>query len=237
MTASRLNTRMPARSRVGGPSCVLRHCRVFTLIIAITSITQPSSALAQSVLADPATMPVTATRHDFAGANAFESETIEGQPYLRSTPRRSASGLYQAVSTTSGNLSRVAWTWRVDQLHAHADVRTKTRDDFGAMVAFVFGEPTTWDRDVPTLAYVWTSSPLAPGASLRSPRFANLYYIQLRGSRDVGVMHSESRNVAADFLSTFGHEAPLLRYVVLFNDNDQTGEPTSAVFGRIVSLK
>ena len=36
---------------------------------------------------------------------------------------------------------------------------------------FVFGEPSFFNRDVPTIAYVWTATPVANGTVLRSQRY------------------------------------------------------------------
>lgn len=172
-------------------------------------------------------------RVDFVGSSALSMERNERGLCLRSTPAHSATGLYQRVEMPPTRLSRVEWSWRVDRLHAHADIRDVAREDFGAKIAFVFGEPSFWSRDVPTLAYVWTSTPVPNGTILRSGRYANLRYVQLHGSREVGSWQREQRNVAADFKAAFGTDPDRLRYVAVFNDNDQTGEAASALFARI----
>jgi hypothetical protein len=190
-------------------------------------------ALAGAVLANPVAMLATAERVDFVGRNALAKEASEFGPVLRSTPHRSASGLYLPVAVAPAALRAVAWRWRVDQLQASADIRALKSEDFGATIFFIFGEPSFFNRDVPTLAYTWTATPVADGTVLRSLRYASLRYIQLRGRAEVGSWERERRDLAADYKAVFGQEPPALQYVAVFNDNDQTGEPTSAEFGEI----
>ena len=188
-----------------------------------------------STLVDPARMLASAKRIDFLGANAFSVEAGPTGRVLRSTPANSASGLYQRVNRDGRTLATVAWSWRVDRLQTSADIRALPTEDVGATIMFVFGEPSTSNRDVPTIAYAWTATPVASGTILPSLRFKSLRYVQLRGSGDAGRWQREERNVAADYRRIFGREPGQLVYIAVFNDNDQTHEPASALFGRITS--
>ena len=192
-----------------------------------------SSAVAEKLVVAPQTILDMATRHDFRGRNEFRIEQTGEGSFLRSTPRRSASGLYLKTDVHLDLSWSQSWHWRIDTLQRTADIRSTEHDDFGAMLAFVFGEPSWWDRDVPTIAYVWTGTDIANGTVLKSPRSRNLVYIQLRGRSDVGRLQTEMRNVAEDFVALFGRRPPRLHYVAFFNDNDQTNEPVSALLGPI----
>jgi hypothetical protein len=201
--------------------------------MALVSLANMTNAEPTKLFADPARMIETAKRMDFVGKNAFVKEqTTEGLA-LRSTPQRSASGLYQRVNIRANSLRPVTWRWRVDKLQRSADIRKLATEDVGAAIFFVFGEPSVWNKDVPTLGYVWTATPVANGAILRSLRYDRLRYIQLRGLGDVGAWQREQRDVARDYRRIFGSEPPALVYVAVFNDNDQTGEPASALFGAL----
>ena len=194
---------------------------------------QPSLAGTRRVLADPVAMMATAERVDFVGRNSLEPEASAFGPVLRLTPHHSASGLYLPVAVAPASLGAVAWRWRVDQLQPSADIRELKKEDVGATVFFIFGVPSFFNRDVPTLAYTWTATPVADGTILRSMRYQSLRYIQLRGRAEVGQWERERRDLVADYMRIFGRAPPALRYVAVFNDNDQTGEPTSAEFGPI----
>lgn len=191
---------------------------------------------AARVLANPVRMLTTAKRVDFVGKNAFEAIDSPFGPALRSQPRNSASGLYQSVDIAAADLSVVSWSWRVDALQAAGDVRAKATEDVGALVFFVFGEPTWLNRDVPTLAYAWSATPVATGAIVPTLGFPAMRYIQLRGAADTRSWQTETRNIAADYQRIFGAPPPALKYIAIFNDNDQTGQATSAIFAPIVAL-
>jgi len=202
--------------------------------MALSLLAAESSAHAdERLLFDPARMLGSAERMDFKGHNTFAVEHTDGGDVLRSTPNFSASGLYQGVDVPGDALRNVSWRWRVDQLQPHADIRKLETEDFGAIVFFIFGEPSLFNRDVPTVAYVWTATPVADGTVLQSKRFASLRFVQLRGRADAGDWRSETRDVAADFRAMFGADPPHLHKIAVFNDNDDTREPASALFGPI----
>jgi hypothetical protein len=197
-------------------------------VLAATAAGEPTRPLA-----DPARMLSTAEEMDFVGRNAFARVHSEEGPALRSTPRNSASGLYQRVDVAPKSLGRVTWVWRVDKLQPDADIRKLATEDFGATIFFVFGEPSISNKDVPTLAYTWTATAVGNGTLLPSLRYARLRYIQLRGRGDVGVWRRERRDIVQDYRMAFGSEPGALVYIAVFNDNDQTREPASALFGPI----
>lgn len=201
---------------------------------ALASSIQPNEGRAsERLLADPAEMLSNATRVDFSGSNRMSVEQFIGHRRLRSVPQRSATGLYLPIADDRAKLKDVRWSWRVDRLQPSADLRSLEHEDVAAAVIFVFGEPTLFSRDVPTLAYVWTGTAIPMGSTLRSRRYNSLKYIKLRGTDHVGTWHTEVRDIAADYRNTFGKEPGALKYVAVFNDNDQTGEPASALFGPI----
>ena len=206
---------------------------VILTAMAVTGLAMTTKGEPVRLVADPARMIETAKRMDFVGQNAFAKEQTSEGLALRSTPQRSASGLYQRVNVRAKSLRPVAWRWRVDKLQRSADIRNLATEDFGATIFFVFGEPSMSNKDVPTLAYTWTATPIANGTILRSLRYKRLWYVQLRGRGDVGAWQQERRDVAKDYRRIFGSQPPTLIYVAVFNDNDQTGAPVSALFGPI----
>lgn len=210
---------------------------VLLLVLAIGGLAQTAAGgEGRIILIDPVEMLSSAERRDFSGENSFTVEHTEVGACLRSVPQRSASGLYQSVSAESNALRRVSWRWRVDEIHSNADIRMLGREDFAAKIAFVFGEPSIFNRDVQTLAYVWTSTPVENGTVIASGRYRNLRYVQLHGTAEVGSWQIETRDIIADFVSVFGQEPGALGYIAVFNDNDQTGESVSALFGPVKML-
>ncbi len=207
--------------------------RLALVALAVAGAVVRSASADDRMLADPARMLATAQLAAFRGVDSYTVEPGPEGLFLRSTPHGTASGLYQALDIEGRDLRLIHWIWRVDVLQTSADVRDINREDFGAVVMFIFGDPSFFNRDVPTLAYVWTATPVSNGTILPSLRFQSLQYVQLRGRADTGRTCSETRDVAADFRAIFRKEPPNLRHVAIFNDNDQTGEPASAVFGAV----
>lgn len=187
----------------------------------------------ERVLADPARMLSTAKRIDFVSANTLSVEFANGKQFLRSIPKRSATGLYQKIWPPINEVGLVRWRWRVDAIQRNADLRDLEREDVAAAVIFVFGEPTLLNRDVPTISYVWSATPVSNGMAFFSRRYKSMAYIKLHGTPQAGTWQTEQRDINADYRMLFGSSVAPLKYVAIFNDNDQTQEATSAVFGSI----
>ncbi len=200
----------------------------------------PAMAAESIVLADP-TAPLSEawTHRRFTGATEYETTLLDGVAAIRAIGRDSASGLYRDISYRIADFPWLEWFWRVDQLQRTADIRVKDREDFGAAIFLIFGRPSMLNRDVPTLAYVWTSDRVQEGTLVRSPHHPDsLNDIVVRSGTDsLGKWVQERRNVADDFRKAFGREPPdLVEAVALFTDNDQTGEPVEAYYGTITAL-
>jgi hypothetical protein len=192
------------------------------------------------LLVDPAQALDQAWTHQrFEGATDYETVRLDGTDAIRAVGRDSASGLYREVQVRSADHPWLEWTWRVDRLQATADIRVKDREDFAAAIFLIFGRPSMFNRDVPTLAYVWTSNRLPEGSVIDSPHHPrSVRSIVVRSGRSrLGRWVRERRNVVDDFRRSFGREPPEpIEVVALFTDNDQTREPVEAYYGAIMAL-
>jgi hypothetical protein len=218
-------------------------CRAFQLFAVATILTAPPSstrAEAPLLLADP-TWPVEQawTHRTFGATTLYESVMLDGVPAIRAIGRESASGLYRETPYRVGDRPWLEWTWRVDQLQETADIRVKSREDFAAAIFLMFGRPSMTNREVPTLAYVWTSGRVPVSAVVASPhRPGSVRSIIVRsGAADLGQWMRERRDVFEDFRRAFGQEpTDPVEIVAVFTDNDQTGEPVEAYYGAIRAL-
>ena len=133
---------------------------------------------------------------------------LDGVPAIRAIGHESASGLYRDTQYRVEDRPWLEWTWRVDQLQETADIRVKSREDFAAAIFLIFGRPSMINREVPTLAYVWTSGRLPVGAVVASPRHPrSVRSIVVRSGVDrLGQWIHERRNVVEDFRQAFGQE-------------------------------
>lgn len=197
----------------------------------------PASGEEPVLLADPAVPLGEAWTHQkFNAATQYDRVTVKGVAAIRAIGRDSASGLYRDVRYKVAAHPWLAWTWRVDRLQQTADIRIKEREDFAAAIFLIFGRPSMFNRDVPTLAYVWSSGRLPENAIVDSPYHpGSVRSIVVRsGAERLGKWIEERRNVLDDFRKAFGREPPkIVEVVALFTDNDQTGEPVEAYYGPI----
>jgi hypothetical protein len=191
-------------------------------------------------LADPMAPLQQAWTHErFGAATRYERVTLDDVAAIRAVGRDSASGLYREASYRLQEHPWLEWAWRVDRLQQTADIRVKSREDFGAAIFLIFGQPSMINRDVPTLAYVWTSGLLPRGTIVDSPHHpGSVRSVVVRsGGGHLGQWMRERRNVLQDFREAFGQEPPdTVEILALFTDNDQTGEPVEAYYGAVSAL-
>lgn len=215
---------------------------LFGFAVAIIGmIATPSvRAGAPLVLADPVVLLQQAWTHQsFGTATHYETVTIDGVPAIRAIGRESASGLYRDTPYTVEEHPWLEWAWRVDRFQRTADIRLKSREDFAAAIFLMFGRPSMISRDVPTLAYVWTSDLLPRGTIVDSPHHpGSVRSVVVRsGGGHLGQWMRERRNVLQDFREAFGQEPPdTVEIVALFTDNDQTGERVETYYGTVSAL-
>jgi len=214
--------------------------RLVALSALALSFAWPAFGKDPVLLADPvAPLDDAWTHQRFSNATDYTRVTLEGIAAIRAVGRGSASGLYRDVRYRVADHPWLAWTWRVDRLQQTADIRIKEREDFAAAIFLIFGRPSMLNRDVPTLAYVWTSARSPEETivdSLHHPGSVRSIIVR-SGEKRLGQWTKERRNVVTDFRKAFGREPPdTVEVVALFTDNDQTGEPVEAFYGAIRAL-
>jgi hypothetical protein len=214
--------------------------RLVALSVLALSFALPAFGKEPVLLADPAAPLGEAWTHQkFNSATQYDRVTVKGVAAIRAVARDSASGLYRDVRYDVAEHPWLAWTWRVDRLQQTADIRIKAREDFAAAIFLIFGRPSLLNRDVPTLAYVWTGGRFPENAVVDSPYHpGTVRSIVVRSGKErLGEWTQERRNVIDDFRRAFGREPPeTVEAVALFTDNDRTGEPAEAFYGAIRAL-
>lgn len=209
-------------------------------VILILSMWRMSVAENSLVLSDP-TLPLDSvwTHQRFRGETLYEATTLDGVAAIRALGNGSASGLFRELKYSLVEHPSLEWQWRVDKLQNTADLRAKDREDFGAAIFLIFGQPSMRNRNVPTLAYVWTASGFAAEAIIDSPYHptSGRSIVVRSGTDHLRQWMHERRNVIEDFRRAFGRDPPeIVDMVALFTDNDQTGEPVEAYYGTIRAL-
>lgn len=172
-----------------------------------------------------------------------------GRMALRAEAKASVSAVIHRIAAAPGHAPWLAWSWRVDALPAHADMRTKKGDDFAARVyvlfdyderklpfferakvaaaRLIYGDPIP----VAALCYVWDNRQPV-GHTAWSAYTNRLRMIVLQsGASNLGAWVHERRNVAEDFRAAFGEEAPPVAAIVVAADTDNTGDEALSWFG------
>ncbi|MBI3042941.1 MAG: DUF3047 domain-containing protein [Betaproteobacteria bacterium] len=200
----------------------------------------PTFAKDVLLVADPAAPLARAWTHQrFGAATEYKEIMLDGVAAIRAIGRNSASGLYRDFRYRIAEHPWIEWTWRVDRLQRTADIRVKAREDYAAVLFLIFGRPSLLNRDVPTLAYVWTSARIPEGSILDSPYHPGTTrnIVVRSGEARLGEWLTERRNVIDDFRRAFGRESPeTVEVIALFTDNDQTREPVETYYGAVQAL-
>jgi hypothetical protein len=188
-------------------------------------------------------------------ATRYTVTELDGVHVMKVDADRSYGHLVHALQLHPSDSATLAWRWRVDQLVADADIRTKAGDDAAAKLCVMFdlpldklsfGDRTTLrlaraalGEDLPTqtLCYVWDNK-LPAGTHLINAFTRRIRFIVLQsGAAKLSQWVSESRDVVADYRVLFADEArasvPEIIGVALTADADNTRGRGLAYFGDI----
>ncbi len=171
----------------------------------------------------------------FQGTTRYRVELFGDRLAIAARGRRSSSGLMRRVEFDTERCPELEWSWSVTVLQPSADIRIKEREDVGASIFLLFGDPGfAFDPSpVPTLRYVWTNKRIAVGSVIDSPYMPGTVrslVVQNGVNRD-GQWSMQRRDVGRDFRTAFGHAPPgPVRAVAILTDNDQTGEDVEAYY-------
>ncbi len=174
--------------------------------------------------------------------SAYTVEREGGQPYLRAESNASASAIVFKESFSVYDYPKVRWRWKVMNLYAKGDPRTKQGDDYPIRIYVMFeydpGKAGVFERlkygmakklygEYPpqcTLGYVWSSKD-DPQTVITSPYTDKAVMILLeKGPAKVGAWQDEEVNIPDDYQKAFGSRPPARARIAIMNDSDDTGE-------------
>jgi hypothetical protein len=184
-------------------------------------------------------------------ATRFRLVEDDGIGVMQLDAENAAGSLYRPIRVDPAATPLLRWRWRVANLIPGADLTSKAGDDVPARLYVMFDYPlerlSLADRAkiliarsvagelVPAaaLCYVWEGK-LGEGKTLWNAYSDRVRVIVVEsGSRRIGEWVSEERDVAADFRSAFGEEAPPVSGIAIAADTDQTGQKVRSWFGDI----
>jgi hypothetical protein len=169
-----------------------------------------------------------------------------GRDCIRADSQASASMLRRGLRVEPGQLGKVRFTWRVNDLIANADLTDRDAEDSPVRVVLAFdgdhARLTARNRmmfdlahavtgETPpyaTLMYVWDNH--APLETVihggRTDRIRK--FVVETGPSQLGVWREHERDIAADFRKAFGEEPGPLIGIALMTDSDNTGSSAQA---------
>jgi hypothetical protein len=217
------------------------------LVVAAFSAAKPGGALPAGWASLTAVNIKTLTRYTLIDDS--------GITVLRAESQAGASALSRPLRVDPAAWPWLRWRWKINNLIADADLRTKAGDDFPARLYVMFDYPldklpffertklqlarVLFDPGLPaaTICYVWDGK-AAAGTIAASAYTSRVKMIVVEsGAAHVKRWVDVERNVAADFRAAFGEEPPRVSAIAVGTDTDNTGSFATAYFGDIVFYK
>ncbi len=144
------------------------------------------------------------------------------------TSRSSSFSLERSVAIDPAETPYLSWHWMVTRLPAGGDFRKSGTDDQAAQVMVAFA-----DRRI--LSYIWDTT--APKGTVRRASTIPLVHVFAvvceSGAAETNRWVEETRNVAADYESTFGKPAPAVKGLRLQINSQHTGSLAESYFGEV----
>jgi hypothetical protein len=184
-------------------------------------------------------------------STVYRIEVEDGTRVLRADADASMAGLTHRLRADPARTPWLSWRWKVSGVVEKGRFSSKAGDDFAARVYVLFDYDTgklglgarmklklaraLYGDAVPAagLCYVWDAQAPA-GTSGWSPFTDRLRVIVVSsGAAQAGQWVDVARDVAADFRTAFGEDAPPVSAIAVATDTDNTGGSVTAWYGDI----
>ncbi len=170
---------------------------------------------------------------------------------IKAVANDSASGLTKALDLDLKAYPILEWRWKVGNLIAKGNPRTKAGDDYPARIYITFkydpNRVSVWERAKYGLVnllygvypphaginYIWEGK-LPVGSIIPNAYTDRLRMIVVEsGATNLNQWQSYRRNVFEDYKQAFGEEPPKVSGIAIMTDTDNTGESATAYYGDI----
>ena len=171
----------------------------------------------------------------FQGETSYRIVEDGGHQVLEANSRAAASGLVFETEYDPRELPILTWRWKVADIIAGGDSRTKAGDDYAARIYVVF--PHWFFPKTRTLNYIWANR--LPRESVQANAFTgNAMMIAVEsGTEKIGEWLTERRDIVADFRRAFGEDPPRVGAIAIMTDTDNTGTAAMAWYGDITASR
>ncbi len=167
----------------------------------------------------------------FKGETRYFPTVEDHIPCLKAVADDSASGLFYKIEYDPAAEPILTWSWKVDNLVAGGDARTKAGDDYPARIYVVFPSFFFWRTRA--LNYIWANR-LPLGAAVPNSFTSNDMMVAVEsGPAHLGQWRTYRRNIYEDYRRYFGEDPPEVGAIAIMTDTDNTGGKASACYGAI----
>ena len=174
--------------------------------------------------------------------STYTIERTGSEHILRAESNASASAIVYKDSFNIYDYPKARWRWKVKNVYAKGDVRSKAGDDYPIRVYIMFeydpdkaglGESIKYGLakslygEYPphsSLSYIWSSKD-DPEKFVVSPYTDKAVMVLLeKGPAKVGTWVDEEIDILADYQKAFKTKPPTRARIAIMNDSDNTGE-------------
>jgi hypothetical protein len=169
----------------------------------------------------------------FKGKTQYRIVEDAGMRVLQAKSEGTASGLVYEIEYDPQDYPILSWRWKVANIIAKGDSRTRAGDDYAARVYVVF--PHWFFAKTRTLNYIWANR-LAVETVQTNAFLSNAVMIAVEsGDEYVGEWRDVRRNIADDYRRAFAEDPPAVGAIAIMTDTDNTGESAVAWYADIVA--
>jgi len=168
---------------------------------------------------------------------------------LRAESDRSMSSLARTLDVDPDRYPRLRWRWKIENLVAKSDIRSKTGDDFPVRLYVFFDFDVRklafsqrvkvrlarllYGEEIPlaALCYVWATRDSVGSSAWNAFTDRVRMIVARSGPESLGRWVEIERNVSEDYRAAFGEAPPRITGVAVASDTDNTGERAVSYFG------
>lgn len=175
------------------------------------------------------------TTKSFQGETEYRIVVDAGQQVLQARSQGAASGLVYETAYDPRQYPILSWRWKIGNVIAKGDSRTRAGDDYAARVYVVF--PHWLFLKTRSLNYIWANR--LPKEALQANAYtANAMMIAVESGPELaGQWLTVRRDILADYRRAFGEDPPAVGAIAIMTDTDNTGETAIAWYGDIIASR
>ncbi|MFA5516361.1 MAG: DUF3047 domain-containing protein [Desulfuromonadales bacterium] len=205
----------------------MRLFTVFFLLCAVTAAAEPMRIIDDF---ENGLDPRWETK-SFKGFTDYQVVVDGAERALRAESRESASALIYKIDYDLREHPLLSWRWKVGNVLAKGDARSKAGDDYAARLYVIF--PHWYPPKTRSINYIWANR-MPVGDFLPNAFYGKAVLLAVEsGAEKAGQWVEEVRDVRADFRRIFGEEPPRVGAIAIMTDTDNTGGAATAWYDDI----